>query len=61
MEAGWILPADELPAADRAKADLYPNVREAWTHRGKLLGLSYSLTIRGLTTANTRSVGRALC
>ena len=54
MEAGWILPADELPAADQAKADMYPNVREAWTHKGKLLGLSYFLTIRGLTTVYTK-------
>lgn len=54
MEAGWILPADELPAADQAKADMYPNVREAWTHKGKLLGLSYFLAIRGLTVVYTR-------
>ena len=59
MEAGWILPADELPAAEQARADMYPNVREAWTYKGKLLGLSYFLTIRGLTAVNTKRL-RAL-
>lgn len=57
MEAGWILPADELPGAEGARGDMYPNVRRAWTHKGKLLGLSYFLTIRGLTTVNTRRLG----
>jgi multiple sugar transport system substrate-binding protein len=33
---------------------VHGNVRRAWTHHGKLLGLSYFLTIRGLTTVNTR-------
>ena len=59
MEAGWILPADELPAAEQASADMYPNIREAWTYKGKLLGLSYFLTIRGLTAVNTKRL-RAL-
>lgn len=52
MEAGWIKPADELPNADAAKADMYDNVRAAWTHNGKLLGLSYFLSPRGVVVVN---------
>jgi len=51
-EAGWVSPADDVPNADAAKADLYDNVRELWTYKGKLLGLSYFLATRGIVAVN---------
>jgi len=52
VEAGWVAPADDLPNADEAKADLYDNVRAIWTYKGKLLGLSYFLATRGVIAVN---------
>ena len=52
MEAGWIKPADDLQAGPAAIADMYPKVREAWTHKGKVLGLSYFLSPRGIVAIN---------
>lgn len=52
MEAGWIEGADDVPNADAAKADLYDGVRELWTYKGKLLGLSYFLATRGVVAVN---------
>lgn len=52
LEAGWISPADGVPNAEAAKADMYDNVRELWTHKGKLLGLSYFLSVRGMVAVN---------
>ena len=46
-DGGWILPADELPNIDAIRADMYPNILEAWTYKGKLLGLSYFVSTRG--------------
>src|SRR5690606_26543898 len=37
FDAGWILPADELPAYAEIEAELYPNLKDAWTYKGKLL------------------------
>jgi ABC-type glycerol-3-phosphate transport system substrate-binding protein len=51
-EAGWIKPADELISGPAAMADMYDKVRQAWTHKGKLLGLSYFLTTRGVIAVN---------
>src|SRR5882724_11583903 len=48
IEAGWAAPADDLPDADAAKADLYDTVRALWTYKGKLIGLSYFLASRGV-------------
>lgn len=44
---GWVLPASELPNGEEIAAGMYPNIRDAWTVDGKLLGLSYFVTTRG--------------
>jgi ABC-type glycerol-3-phosphate transport system substrate-binding protein len=51
-EAGWIKPVDDLKAGPEAIKDMYDNVREAWTHQGKLMGFSYFLSVRGLVVVN---------
>lgn len=52
LEAGWILPADDVPNIDEIKADMYDNARNAFTYDGKLLGLSYFLSVRGTMMVN---------
>ena len=42
FDGGWILPAEELANIDAIKADMYPNILEAWTYKGKLLGCPIS-------------------
>jgi multiple sugar transport system substrate-binding protein len=54
MEAGWIKPADDLISGPAAIADMYDKVREAWTHKGKVLGLSYFLSPRGIVVVNRK-------
>lgn len=44
---GWVLPASELPNGQEIMDGMYPNIREAWSVDGKLLGLSYFVTTRG--------------
>ena len=39
-EGGWLLPAAELPNIAEIEADMFPNIRDAWSHKGNLLGLS---------------------
>ena len=41
FDGGWVKPANELPNFDEIKADMYPAMLDAWTYKGKLLGLSY--------------------
>ncbi len=38
FDGGWIMPAEELPNIDEIKADMYPNILDAWTYKGKLVG-----------------------
>lgn len=52
FEGGWINPASALPNAEAIIEDMYPNIREAWTHNGALLGLSYFVSVRGTLLAN---------
>lgn len=52
LEGGWITPASALPNAQEIMDDMYPNIREAWTHNGELLGLSYFVSVRGTLLAN---------
>ncbi len=47
-EGGWIMPVNALEIADTVLAGMYPNIREAWSHKGKLLGLSYFVSTRGM-------------
>lgn len=51
-EAGWLMPVNELDKFEDIKKDIYPNVLDAWTYDGKLLGLSYFLSVRGLVAVN---------
>jgi hypothetical protein len=51
-EAGWIKPADDLLSGPAAIADMYDKVRDAWTYKGKVLGLSYFLSPRGIVCVN---------
>ncbi|MBN9073839.1 MAG: extracellular solute-binding protein [Rhizobiales bacterium] len=44
---GWVLPASELPNAQEIADGMYPNIRDAWSIDGKLLGLSYFVSTRG--------------
>ena len=51
------MPAESLEDADAVKADLYPNIRDAWTYKGKLLGLSYFVSTRGVMHVNLKRYG----
>ncbi|MBV9219394.1 MAG: extracellular solute-binding protein, partial [Methylobacteriaceae bacterium] len=59
LEGGWVMPANELPAYDSIVADMYPNIRDAWTHKGKLLGLSYFISVRGTMVVNLDKYNKA--
>ncbi len=52
FEAGWLKSADELENIDEIKADFYPNVLDAWSYKGHLLGLSYFVTFKGAVFVN---------
>jgi len=52
FDGGWLIPAEQLPDIEAIKADMYPNVLEAWTYKGQLLGLSYFVTTRGVIHVN---------
>lgn len=52
FEGGWVMPVDDLPNGKEVIDSLYPNIREAWTHKGKLLGLSYFVSTRGVMHVN---------
>ena len=58
-EGGWLLPASELPNIAEIQDDMFPNIREAWTHKGNLLGLSYFVTTRGIVHVNTEKYAAA--
>lgn len=51
---GWVMPASELPNAAEIADAMYPNIREAWSHEGKLLGLSYFVSVRGTLLVNLK-------
>jgi multiple sugar transport system substrate-binding protein len=55
-DGGWIMTAEELPNIDQIKADMYPNILDAWTYKGKLLGLSYFVSTRGMLHANLQKL-----
>ena len=55
-DGGWILPAEKLPMIDKIKADMYDNIRDAWTYKGNLLGLSYFVSVRGIMHANLKKL-----
>lgn len=51
-EGGWIMPVNDLAIGQEAMAAMYPHIRDAWSHKGKLLGLSYFVTTRGIIHVN---------
>ena len=57
LDGGWVMPAESLEDIDAVKADLYSNIREAWTYKGKLLGLSYFVSTRGVMHVNLKRYG----
>ena len=36
FDGGWIMPAETLPNIDAIKADMYPNILDAWSYKGQL-------------------------
>jgi hypothetical protein len=59
FEGGWVLPADTLPAKDAILADMLPQFKDAWSYKGKLLGLSYFASTRGCIHTNLLAYGKA--
>lgn len=51
---GWVMPASELPNIDEITASMYPNILDAWSHDGNLLGLSYFVSVRGTLLVNLK-------
>ena len=54
FDGGWIMPAEALPNIDEIKADMYPNILDAWSYKGQLLGLSYFVSTRGVMHVNLK-------
>ena len=57
FDGGWIMPAEALPNIDAIKADMYPNILDAWSYKGQLLGLSYFVSTRGVMHVNLKKYG----
>ncbi len=55
----WIMPVDELANADEIKAGMFENILDAWSYKGKLLGLSYFVSTRGVMCVNTEKFAAA--
>ena len=51
-DGGWLIPINEFPNYEELAGAMYDNVREAWTYKGNLLGLSYFVTTRGVVHVN---------
>ena len=54
FDGGWIMPAEALSNIDAIKADMYPNILDAWSYKGQLLGLSYFVSTRGVMHVNLK-------
>ncbi|MFO1037569.1 MAG: extracellular solute-binding protein [Geminicoccaceae bacterium] len=59
FDGGWVLPAEDLPNIADIKADMFPNILDAWSYKGKLLGLSYFVSTRGVMHVNLDAYGKA--
>lgn len=57
FDGGWIRPAEELPIIGEIKENMYPNILEAWTYKGQLMGLSYFVSTRGVMHVNLKKYG----
>jgi ABC-type glycerol-3-phosphate transport system substrate-binding protein len=58
-EGGWITPVDDLPDGKAVIDAMYPNIRDAWSYKGKLLGHSYYTSTRGLIAVNLEKYQKA--
>ena len=56
---GWVASVEDLPNADEIKDAMYPNIREAWSVDGELLGLSYFVSTRGTMLTNLKTFTEA--
>ncbi|TGS71733.1 extracellular solute-binding protein [Mesorhizobium sp. M3A.F.Ca.ET.201.01.1.1] len=54
LEAGWLAPADDLPDFQEVASDMYPNIKDAWSYKDKLMGLSYFVSNRGIIHTNMK-------
>ncbi len=52
---GWVMPASELPNGQEIADAMYPNIRDAWSKDGNLLGLSYFVSVRGTLLCNLKA------
>ncbi|MEO1016341.1 MAG: extracellular solute-binding protein [Pseudomonadota bacterium] len=59
FDGGWITPAEDLPNIEAIKADMFPNILDAWTYKGKLMGLSYFVSTRGVMHVNLKAYEEA--
>ena len=55
FDGGLIMPAEQLGNIDAIKADMYPNILDAWTYKDQLLGLSYFVSTRGVMHVNLKT------
>ena len=55
FDAGWTIPSDELPTYEAIKADMLPNLLDAWSYKGKQMGLSYFASTRGTIVVNLKA------
>ncbi|MBV9244384.1 MAG: carbohydrate ABC transporter substrate-binding protein [Methylobacteriaceae bacterium] len=52
FEGGWLATPDQLAIGKEVADAMYPNIRDAWSYKGKLLGLSYYTSTRGMIHVN---------
>jgi ABC-type glycerol-3-phosphate transport system substrate-binding protein len=52
FEGGWLTTPDQLAIGKEVADAMYPNIRDAWSYKGKLLGLSYYTSTRGIIHVN---------
>jgi len=53
-DAGWIIPAENFSNVAKIKADMYPNIVDAFSYKGKLMGLNYFDTGFGVPLVNMK-------
>ena len=58
-DAGWLVPVSDLPNYEEIKADMLPNLLDAWSYKGKQLGLSYFASTRGTVVVNLEAYEKA--
>src|SRR5262249_13343357 len=59
FEGGWLTTPDQLAIGKDASDGMYDNIRDAWSYKGKLLGLSYYTSTRGIIHVNLEKYKKA--